>query len=178
MALFSEDGAIIAASNGSEIWLSRTILEQLADRSFSSPTADVFFLPPFVDPVQGAELVPVVAVAGEVTAVGAFSTTSLARRALADIFGGNDQAAAYMVTPGGDILYQIGTFPWADTPVLEHPGVADALRGEGGTTYLTVGGEEYVIAFSPITPVGWGLVIEEPWRAVTDPLLRATELAP
>jgi signal transduction histidine kinase len=83
-----------------------------------------------------------------------------------------------MVTPNGNVLYQIGALPWADLLPQEQPGVAEALRGESGTAYLTVAGEEHVIAFSPITPVGWALVIEEPWRAVTDPLLRATELAP
>jgi two-component system sensor histidine kinase UhpB len=83
-----------------------------------------------------------------------------------------------VVTFDGEILYQAGTPHWSDSQLEEHPGVAAALRGESGTTYLNVAGEEHVIAFSPIAPVGWALVIEEPWRAVTDPLLRATEMAP
>ncbi len=116
--------------------------------------------------------------AGEFIAVGAFSPSSLARRALANIFGASEQATAYVVTAGGMILYQTGAPPWNDSPPQQHPGVAEALRGESGTTYLTVAGDEHVIAFSPITPVGWALVIEEPWRAVADPLLRTTELAP
>ena len=178
IALFAADGSLIASSNGPEIWLARTVPERLRTIPGVTAAQDAFFLPAFVDPVQGEELVLVAATAGDITAVGAFSPAALARHALADIFGGNDQATAYLATPEGDILYQTGTPPWADLPVAEHPGVADALRHESGTTYLTIDGEEHVVAFSPIPPVGWALVIEEPWRAVTDPLLRTTELAP
>ena len=178
IALFAADGTLVAASNGPEIWLARTVPERLRTIPGVTAAQDAFFLPAFVDPVQGEELVLVAATAGDITAVGAFSPAALARHALADIFGGNDQATAYLATPDGDILYQTGTPPWADLPVAEHPGVADALRHESGTTYLTIDGEEHVVAFSPIPPVGWALVIEEPWRAVTDPLLRTTELAP
>jgi len=178
IALFAPDGPLIVASNGPEIWLARTVPERLRTTHGAFNEQDAFFLPPFVDPVQGEELVLVAAAAGDITAVGAFLPAALARRALADIFGGSDQATAYLATANGDILYQTGTPPWADLPVREHPGVADALRNESGTTFLTVDGEEHVVAFSPILPVGWALVIEEPWRAVTDPLLRTTELAP
>lgn len=178
IAFFAADGTIIAASNSSETWLARTVTDLLRDLPFPSSNETAFFLPPFTDPVQGETLVIVAATVGEITAVGAFSPASLARRATADIFGGNDQATAYMVSSSGEVLYQTGTLLWADLPAQNQPGIADALRGESGTTYLTVDGEEYVIAFSPIPPVGWALVIEEPWRAMTDPMLRTTELAP
>lgn len=178
IALFTDGVTLIAASNGPEIWLARAVPERLRDFPSPSSADTAFFLPPFTDSVQGEKLVLVVATVGEITAVGAFSPTSMARRAMADIFGGNDQAIAYLVTSGGDVLFQTGTLLWADLPTQNQPGVADALRGESGSTYLTIDGEEHVIAFSPITPVGWALVIEEQWRAVTDPLLRTTELAP
>jgi signal transduction histidine kinase len=178
VALLTTNGKFLAASNGFEVWQARLVPELLRTFPLTLSNDVVHFLPPIFDPVRGEELVLVVATAGEYAAVGAFSPTSIARRALAAIFGGNDLATASMVTPSGDVLYQIGTPPWADLSPQEQPGVADALRGESGTTYLTVGSEEHVIAFSPISPVGWALVIEEPWRAVTDPLLRATELAP
>jgi len=178
IALLTTDGDLLAASNGLEVWQARTVSERLRDFPANPSTDTAYFLPPFFDPIRGEELMLVVATADEYTAVGAFSPSSLARRALAGIFGSSEQAAAYMVTVSGDILFQTGAALWNDLPPQEHPGVADALRGESGTTYLTIDGEEHVIAFSPISPVGWALVIEEPWREVTDPLLRATELAP
>ncbi len=179
IALFSRNGNLLSASNGDvELWQARNISDQLLALPAAPSANAAHFLTPVFDPVHGEDLMLVAAAAGEFTAVGAFSPTSLARRALADIFSGHDQATAYMVANDGGILYQTGTLPWGDLPPQEHPGVADALRGESGTTYLTLAGEEHVIAFSPITPVGWALVIQEPWRAVTDPMLRTTELAP
>jgi signal transduction histidine kinase len=52
------------------------------------------------------------------------------------------------------------------------------LRGESGTTYITEEGKEHVVAFSPILPTNWALVIEEPWDVVASPLLRYTEAGP
>jgi signal transduction histidine kinase len=177
IALFSAEGELIAASNSLDIWQT-AVPERLQETPPNANNGESYFLPPVTNPESGEMLTLVVATAGNMTAVGAFSPTSLARQALADIFGGNEQAVAYVVTAAGDIVYQTGAPPWADMPPQEHPGIADALRGESGTTYLTVGGDEYVIVFSPIVPVGWALVIAEPWRAVSDPLLRTTELAP
>jgi signal transduction histidine kinase len=75
------------------------------------------------------------------------------------------------------LLYQTGT-PRLDTDLTQHTGVADALRGESGTAFLIVGGSEHVVAYTPIQSVGLALVIEEPWEAVDNPLLRQTLAAP
>jgi signal transduction histidine kinase len=34
---------------------------------------------------------------------------------------------------------------------------------------------EHVVAFSPVSPTNWALIIEEPWKTVASPLLRYTE---
>lgn len=173
MALFAASGERLAASTDAALWQTYALPERAA-----SVGRESYFLPSVTDPESGETFTLVAATEGEVTAVGAFSATSLARRALADIFGGHEQAAVYVVTAEGDTLYHTGMLAWGDTPPLAQPGVTDALRGESGATYLTIDGEEYVIAFSPISPVGWALVLAEPWRAASDPLLRTTELAP
>ncbi|MBE2198287.1 MAG: hypothetical protein IAE79_06725 [Anaerolinea sp.] len=178
MGLFTADGSLLAASNESEIWLTPDIPGRLALTSPAPASETAYFLPSLIDPVSGEMLMLVAAMRDGVTAVGAFSPVSLARRALTDIFGRSGHSIAYVVTPEGDILYQTGPLPWVDIPPPQQPGAADALRGESGTTYLSIAGEEHVIAFSPILPVRWALVIAEPWHTVTDPLLRATELTP
>lgn len=177
IALFSAEDELLTASNSSDFWQT-VVLESVQDSSLNANSEESFFLSPVTDPESGEMLALVAATAESVTAVGAFSPASLTRRALADIFGGNEEATAYVVTISGEIVYQSGTPPWVDMPPQEHPGIADALRGESGTTYLTSDGDEYVVVFSPIAPLGWALVIAEPWRAVSDPLLRTTELAP
>ena len=178
MAILASDGTLVAASNNTAVWQDRIAAAQLVPLLQEGDLAEARFLAPFLDPVSAEDMMLVASSAGEFIAVGAFSPSGLARRALASIFGASEQATAYVVTADGMILYQTGAPPWNDSPPQQHPGVVDALRGESGTTYLTVAGDEHVIAFSPIAPVGWALVIEEPWRAVADPLLRTTELAP
>lgn len=60
----------------------------------------------------------------------------------------------------------------------DHPGVAEALRGESGTTYIEQDNVEHVIAYSPITPAGWALITEEEWEMVVSPSLQLTQMAP
>ncbi len=110
-------------------------------------------------------------------AVGAFSPATLARRTLAGAFSPGEESAAFLIAPDHQIIYQIGEFsPSEDTE--HHPGIDEALRGESGTTYVPVDGGEHVIAFSPVLPTGWALVIEESWDSVANPLLNTTQLAP
>jgi signal transduction histidine kinase len=52
------------------------------------------------------------------------------------------------------------------------------LRGESGTQYVQVAGNEHVIAYSPISLTGWALLTEEDWQSVISPSLRATQIAP
>jgi signal transduction histidine kinase len=57
------------------------------------------------------------------------------------------------------------------------------LRGESGAVYRQVGDganefAEHVVAYSPVKPVGWALVIEEPWETVVTPTLLTTQVAP
>ncbi len=131
---------------------------------------------------DGNPMMIVTAVAGEagdggVTAVGAFSPSTLAARALADIFPSTSEAFAVIVDRERRVLYQSGKAP-IETEVTQHAGVPEALRGESGTTYLSTQNGEHVVAFAPIAPSGWALMIEEPWEAVDNPLLRTTQAAP
>jgi signal transduction histidine kinase len=110
-------------------------------------------------------------------AVGAFSPEALARDSLSRVVLPGDHAVASLVAPDGSVLYQTGSADHRH-PATEHPGVAEALRGEIGSTFTEIDGREYVASFTPVAPVGWALVMEEAWREMTDPMLRRTELAP
>ena len=59
-----------------------------------------------------------------------------------------------------------------------HPGVIEVSKGLSGTTFMMMGREEHVVAYSPIIPYGWALVFEEPWEMVETPMLQASQLAP
>jgi two-component system sensor histidine kinase UhpB len=74
-------------------------------------------------------------------------------------------------------LYVSGTLAQESLPE-DHPGVAEALRGESGTQYVQMSHAEHVVAYSPISNTGWAIITEEEWQHVLSPSLQATQLAP
>lgn len=177
IALFAPDGTLLTANDARQTWQLR--LPDLLQRTGGEPGEASFFFVPMATtagPAGGRTLVVAATVEG-FTAAGAFSPADIARRALSRVFRGGEAASAFVVTDAGEVVYRSGPLP-ADMALPDHPGVVSALRGESGTTYFTHEDGEHVVAFSPITPVGWAMVIEEPWQAVADPLLRTTEWAP
>jgi len=183
LALFAADGTLLAASNAPEAWRDRPIAELL---THVAGQAEPQFSAAFKDPASGIVAILVASAqqggpsatlrAGPV-AVGAFFPASLGRRALAGVVSSSDQINAWIVDDQNHLLYQTGT-PRPETDLTQHAGVADALRGESGTLYLIVGGSEHVVSYTPVQSVGLALVIEEPWEAVDNPLLRQTLAAP
>ena len=183
LALFADDGTLLAASNAPEAWRDRPIAELLTKRAGQSEPQ---FSAAFKDPASGNVTIlvasaqqggPSAALRAGPAAVGAFFPASLGRRALAGVVSSSDQISAWIVDDQNHLLYQTGT-PRLETDLTQHAGVADALRGESGTLYLTVGGSEHVVSYTPVQSVGLALVIEEPWEAVDNPLLRQTLAAP
>jgi two-component system sensor histidine kinase UhpB len=110
-------------------------------------------------------------------AVGVFSVDSVVHQPLFSAFDPGEYAAAIVVDENQQIVYSIGD-PLPDHINESHPGVSEVLIGESGATYFPVNGSEHVTAFSPVPLVSWGVVIEEPWISVTNPLLTTTQLAP
>lgn len=174
IALYNANGRLQATTNPSPTW-ELTAVPDL----HTLPPEKTQFSDPFPDPATGQEMILSMARAPDgSTAVGAFYPAALAQNALANIFASDDQAAAFMTDGNGRLLYQLGDLHEIGADLSGYEGVVEALRGENGTTYRQDNGADYVIAFSSIPPLNWALVLKEPWQAVTDPLLQATELAP
>ena len=177
MAFFARGGALLTWHGEPTCW------ERLDAAHSPLQEALVRDVPPtFVTirhPQTGEPVILSLAVTtkGGVIAAGAFDPASLARRALAGVFDAEAGSATYLVDASGGLLYQSGTPSPEETPET-HPGIEEALTGNSGTNYVPVAGGEHVVSYSPIAPVGWALVIEEPWEKVTSPLLRTTEYAP
>jgi len=106
--------------------------------------------------------------------VGIFSVTKLARENLASILSYDNVGSVMLVDQNINMLYESGLQEVPET-LLDYPGITEALRGETGTTYLDIEGGEHVIVYSPISTTNWALVIDEPWREITSPLLRYSE---
>ncbi|RPI59038.1 MAG: HAMP domain-containing protein [Chloroflexi bacterium] len=88
------------------------------------------------------------------------------------------QTVAMLVDGQGRVLYR--TDGGQVEEVSDHPGVVAALAGRSGTLYGAGTAEErrQVIAYAPVEPAGWALVVEEPWSEATNPWLRTSLLAP
>jgi signal transduction histidine kinase len=177
IALYDAGANLLASSNDRITWEQSVVPPQPAAATVPPETAR--FSGPFTEPLSGEEMVLVTASTPQgITAAGAFSPASLAEIALHDIFAGSSKATAILADNNGRLLFQIGDEHEPGSDMSAYAGVTDALNGASGTRYATDGGEEQVIAYSPIPPLNWVLVTKEPWQEVADPLLRATELAP
>jgi signal transduction histidine kinase len=76
-----------------------------------------------------------------------------------------------------EVLYRAGPIKM-DEYVQSHPGINEALNGESGINYFQGSEGEHVVAFTPVHPIGWGLVIEEAWEDIASPYLMTTQSAP
>jgi signal transduction histidine kinase len=174
LALYRGDGVLLAAGDPT-VWSTRPVADLIA--AARSATAPVF-ANAFRDDASGIWLVFVAAAApGGPVAIGALSSAELGRQASADLVGASTEAGVWIVDAQRQVLFQAGPLD-PEVDLAQHAGVAEALSGQAGAAYLPVGSSEHVIAYSPVAPTGWALVVEEPWEAVDNPLLQRTQLAP
>lgn len=176
LAVFDTAGELLATDDPA--WWQETTVTAALATSQADPDGTVHFLPLIRDPAGGQPVALIVAGNESVVAVGAFAPAAMAREVIGRIVLPGDHAAAYLVAADETLLFQAGDVAGHSQPPTTHPGVVEALRGEIGTIYLPVAGDEHVVSYTPVAPVGWALVMEEAWREMGGPLLRGTELAP
>ncbi len=178
MAFLSLDGNLIASteSDGLRSWVASNSQNILLD---SSPDSDPIISSPFVDPTSKKTLVIISAYSPSLNAIvlGAFSPEALAAQTLSASYPAGSQVTIYLVDASRQVIFSSGTSATASLSA-DHPGVAEALRGESGTRYVRVDNSEHVIAYSPIPLTSWALITEEDWQAVVSPSLEATQMAP
>lgn len=174
LAIVANDGRPLASTVPAE-WWAEFDLATLLDRSRASGKpefSEARRLPSFEMPVT------VVAFAsGARSAVGAFQPGNLAGRILDDAFPAESQARAWLVDSQLRTLYRREGTP-AELDVVGHPAFDAARQGTGGVAFLDLDRVEYVAALDPVPPLGWVLVVEEPWESADNPLLRQTQAAP
>jgi signal transduction histidine kinase len=178
LAFFNAEGSLLAFSGNREVWENSTADVFPPLRAILSEGKEQVVSTTFVHPADGRALVLVIAVApgGNLAAVGAFDPAGLMTSGLAKILPSPAQMTITVVDSNAQVLYQRGEL--LEKVAGNQSGVAEALRGESGVVYRTVAKEEHVVAYSPVTPFGWGLTLEESWEMVSSPALRATQVAP
>lgn len=173
LAVFDPQGKLLAASGESAVLSAPPDFWVDLLRQAGSPLAStvITLLPadtPFV--LVGASV-------RDGLVVGAFSAAAASERALEPLLASSVHMSAFVVDENRRLLYQAGGLAPA-VSIEQHPGASAALRGESGALYLQGQHGEHIVAFSPVAPLGWALVIEEHWEAATGPMLHATQLAP
>ncbi len=179
LAFFRPDGAL--AATGSSSSLLSSIAPQVASlvqAGFVRPDA------PFVFKVMlsAGSVHPLVvnlalSPSRRWIAAGAYSAVEMVEHTLAGTFSTGPGVSVLLMDEQKRLLYQGGELSSGGS-MSDHPGVAEALRGESGAQYVMVGKEEHVMAYSPVSPLRWALVLEEPWEMVESPTLRLSQLAP
>ncbi|HWQ83095.1 MAG TPA: ATP-binding protein [Anaerolineales bacterium] len=180
LAFFSPEGLLESYTGDQQVWeglvdqvgpMIRELLEQSNNPVLISSA--------YNNPANQEKIVLVLAASSErnLVAAGASSAADLMRHTLTNSFASGSEASVVVVDANKDVLYQGGSFSYIGGAAA-HPGVAEALRGESGVTYVEVGDSEHVVTYSPIGSVGWALALEEPWETVDTPTLRTTQLAP
>jgi signal transduction histidine kinase len=178
VAFLESNRSLTVNGNQQELW--NSIIQnkneiRLASSSDPGPLVSVSFVDPTTK--RSFVIVSVYSPSIAVVTAGAFSPESLARQTLAASYPADSQATIYLLDVSGKLLYVSGASPIQNLPA-NHPGVAEALRGESGTQYAQIGDNEHVIAYSSIPSTGWALITEEDWHAVVSPSLQTTQLAP
>ncbi|MBI3738478.1 MAG: hypothetical protein HY258_05475 [Chloroflexi bacterium] len=178
VAFLNRDGHLIASSGNDRLW--GWVAQNAQSLSFaSSSDPGPVISNPFLDPNPKRTFVIISAYSSErdVIVAGAFSPESLAAQTLSASYPAGSQATIYLLDSSRQVLFVSGV-PETQSLPSDHPGLAEALRGESGTLYVQVNNSEHVIAYSPIPSTGWALITEEAWQAVVSPSLQVTQMAP
>ena len=182
IALFSRSGLLITSTTTQLDWQTipslipetfKTALENKPQPAFSSQISPVgnsgSFI--FVGVLTGQQEV----------LLGAFSPARLIENAIGSLVS-SGQTTVLVISPARtkgnfDVLYRGGPTR-ADESDPAHPGIREALNGESGINYYQSREGEHVVAYNPVAPTGWGLIIEEAWEDIASPFLNTTQYAP
>lgn len=182
IALYTRDGSLIRATTTELDW--QTIPALIPDPfkvSAQDESTPAFSSP--ITPPGTTQSYIFLATQTESSNVllGAFSPKNLIDVTIGDL-ANSGQVTILVISPKKtkgdfDVLYRAGPSKM-DEYVQSHPGITEALNGESGINYYQGSEGEHVVAFTPIHPVGWGLVIEEAWEDIASPYLISTQSAP
>jgi len=113
-----------------------------------------------------------------VAALGAVSPERLRLRSLMSALAAGPRVRAFLVDNEGRVL-------WHPDPgrigqdLSDFPEVRAVVQGAAGAAYhRDPDGTEFAVGYAPVTPVGWGLIIQEPWKDVVGPTMQYALVTP
>ncbi len=178
LAYFDSNGGLIKNSPPTGLW--DWVAQNEQTLTFASPAhPEAVFSSPFLDPTSKHffVIVSLYSASRDMIVAGAFTPASLASETFSAAYPANSHATIFLVDSSRRLLFVSGSLAPESLPA-DHPGVAEALRGESGTLYTQMSQTEHVVAYGPIPTAGWALITEEEWGHVVSPSLQATQMAP
>ncbi len=176
VVIFDPQGKLLAPKGDETYWATWMGDQSVWQKVYQSLAANHGRLMVYPYPASGTLYGMLSASAGgQEMVVGAFSIPSMVESTLTDLLSRAGPLSVLLVGADHQILYTMGN---VSDQSANHPGVTQALQGQSGTTYVRVGNDEHVTAYSPVAAAGWALVTEESWQAVVNPTLRSSLIAP
>ncbi len=175
VAFYDPQQRLIAGAPSNEVWAQRPFAYELL--TFLGRGPGPVFSPLVADaPTRGVALfIAIPSARRNVVAMGALSPQQLGIPTLVSGLQATQRASAFLIDLNGQLIYH------TDESLIgqdwrARPG-AESLHGESGSYYRTLPPDnlERVIAYAPVDPIGWGLVVEEPWADMVSPLMRYSE---
>ena len=176
VAFYDSQQKLVAATPSNEVWTQRPFAYELL--TFLGRGPGPVFSPLVADsPTRGVVLfIAIPSARRNVIAIGALSPQQLGIPTLVSGLQATQRASAFLIDLNGQLIYH------TDESLIgqdwrTRPGAAESLRGESGAYYRALPPDhlERVIAYAPVDPIGWGLVVEEPWVDVVSPLMQSSE---
>jgi len=176
LAIFSSQGELLASSSDAKLnW--EIMISQLDFEDFIQQSTETGEIIEWTFDGMPGILVAASSPNGAVVAVGGISAEALASHIVTNVLPGEREARIFIVNKEHVVVFQKGLDGYGVEPAT-HPGVNEALQGASGTFYMQDQGIEHVVSYSGVQPLGWALVMEEPWEAVATPILTTTQVAP
>ncbi|MFQ6000889.1 MAG: ATP-binding protein [Anaerolineae bacterium] len=179
VALWGEDGELIAAEPDTAVWATRVqtmepYLEQI------TASQEPIFLTASEEPLLNGSLVAlIVPGVGRVRAlVGLFSPAGCgATETLAGLAVGGE-GVAYLIDREGTILYHPNPSRLGSN-ALTQLGVDRASLAEAGSgVYQDTTGRDVVLAYGPVEQAGWAVIVQEPWSDLIAPMMHYSQITP
>ena len=181
IALFTANGSLIRASSSKIDWKNLPNQIPASFETASRPKTPIFSSLIASGADSNSYIFISTITTQNAILVGAFLPGQMIEKAIENLVG-SGQTTFLVISPASttgkfDVLYHTGPLK-VDEIVPTHPGIQDVMNGESGIDYFQSSDGEHVAAFSPVSPVGWGLMIEEGWEDISNPYLVNTQSAP
>lgn len=173
VAIFDKNGDLRASVGAQTFWRSlpekAEFSSMLQNKSLISST--------LTNPQDGKPLILISSYEDGLVIIGALTAENLVQNILQNNFPSDTHTAIYVIGPDYRVLYQNGPHIIEGEPA-KHAGVADAFLKNSGTTYVQVGNDEHVVAYSLISSLNWAIITEESWEMVANPTLESSQITP